>query len=138
MPLIVVVPGFTTAGRKTDVPVNLIDIYPTLVELAGLPAKSGLEGTSLVPWLLNPNLEKENPSITSRNQNNHSIRSKFWRYTRYDDGTEELYDHRNDPHEWYNLANGSEHTPKKEELAKWLPTINAEPSPPPKNLKHLD
>jgi arylsulfatase A-like enzyme len=138
IPLIIVVPGLTTAGRKTDVPVNLIDIYPTLVELAGLPAKSNLEGTSLVPWLVNPDLEKENPSVTSRNQNNHTIRSKHWRYTRYNDGTEELYDHRSDPHEWYNLASIPEHAGKKEELATWFPTINAGASPPPKNLSHLD
>ncbi|MBN1464542.1 hypothetical protein JXA02_02185 [candidate division KSB1 bacterium] len=51
--LMCIAPGITRAGRCAA-PVNLLDIYPTLVELAGLPAKEGIEGTSLASLLRDP------------------------------------------------------------------------------------
>lgn len=128
VPLIFAGPGITpgaTCGRAAE----LLDIYPTLAELAGLPAKEGIEGHSLVPQLRNPQAERRWPAITTHNQNNHSVRTEGWRYIRYADGSEELYDREKDPNEWTNLANDSKYVGTKRELAAWLPKVNAKAVP---------
>lgn len=122
---IVVAPGVTRPGTRCHRAVDMMDIYPTLLELCGLPKKEGLEGQSLVPWLKNPSLEKETPALTTYLRGNHSVRTKQWRYIRYHDGTEELYDHRKDPLEWYNLAGKPGYEEIKRELARWLPKTDA-------------
>ena len=76
-----------------------------LIELCGLTPRHGLDGHSLVPQLKDANAPRPWPAITTHNRGSHSVRSERWRYIRYADGTEELYDHRDDPHEWKNLAN---------------------------------
>ena len=72
---------------------------------------------------------REHPAITTHNQGNHTIRTRDWRYIRYADGSEELYDHRSDPNEWTNLANQPQHAARKADLARWLPNTNATPVP---------
>ncbi len=123
-PLIVVAPGVSTAGSRCDRPVNLIDIYPTLIELCGLPANERLEGQSLVPLLKDPKVAWERPSLTTHGRNNHSLRSDRFRYIRYADGSEELYDHQADPMEWNNLAGDAEYADVKKRFAEWLPPRN--------------
>lgn len=118
------VPGLTQANQRCDAPVNLLDIYPTLVDIAGLPPKAGLEGDSLRPLLKNVAAPWERPSITTYHYKNHSVRSRDWRYVQYRDGSEELYDHRQDPHEFKNLANDPRFAEIKAEHIKWLPKIN--------------
>lgn len=59
---------------------------------------------------------------------NHAVRSQRWRYIRYSDGSEELYDHFSDPNEWFNLAGKSEFKHTIEKLKKWLPEKNADPA----------
>lgn len=118
------VPGMTKPGGRCTKPVNLIDIYPTLVDLHGLSAKPGLEGTSLTPLLKNPNAAWDRPSLTTFGRNNHSVRSERFRYIRYSDGTEELYDHQADDLEWHNLASNAQYATVKRELARWLPQVN--------------
>ncbi len=127
--LMIVAPGITMAGQRCDRTVNLMDIYPTLVELCGLPVRKGLEGASLVPLLRDPQREWNRPALTTYLRNNHSVRSERWRYIRYSDGTEELYDHQADELEWHNLAGRVEHASVKEELARWLPRTNAADAP---------
>jgi arylsulfatase A-like enzyme len=83
--------------------VSLLDLYPTLLDLCGLPAKADLDGVSLVPQLRDPNAPTR-PVLTTFGQGNHAVRDARWRLIRYADGSEELYDHRQDPHEWNNLA----------------------------------
>ena len=61
--------------------------------------------------------------------NSHSVRTDRWRYIRYNDGTEELYDHEDDEFEWVNLANKSEYNEVKSKLARWLQTVNAPDAP---------
>ncbi|MBN2090120.1 sulfatase [candidate division KSB1 bacterium] len=119
-----IAPGVTSAGGRCEAPVNLLDIYPTLIDLCGLPKREELEGQSLMPLLKNPNADWTMPTLTTHGRNNHSIRSKKWRYIRYEDGSEELYDHEKDELEWNNLANDPQYQPVKNELSKWLPKVN--------------
>ncbi|VGO22700.1 sulfatase [Pontiella sulfatireligans] len=91
VPFIIVAPGITTPGSVCERPVSLIDIYPTLAELAGLPEKPELDGQSLVPLLKNTKLEWARPALTTQIKGNHAIRTQTHRYIRYEDGTEELY-----------------------------------------------
>lgn len=106
--------------------VSLLDIYPTLVELCGLPDNPNLEGLSLSPQLDDPKTPRTVPVLTTSYYENHAIRTKDWRYIRYRDGAEELYDHRKDPDEFKNLARYPEYAEIKRSLAKWLP-VNAAP-----------
>jgi arylsulfatase A-like enzyme len=129
VPLMITAPGVTKAGGRSDRTVNLIDLYPTLSELCGLPVRPELEGTSLVPQLKDPAAAREQPSVTTHGRENHAVRTERWRYIRYRDGTEELYDHQNDPMEWTNLAAKAEHESLKKELAGWLPKTNAKDAP---------
>jgi len=110
-------------------PVGLIDIYPSMVDLCGLPVKKGLDGVSLRPLLTRANAVWERPAITTFGPNNHSIRSEHWRYIRYDDGSEELYDHRKDQRERKNLVANPEYRDLIRDLSRWIPEHNA-PIPP--------
>lgn len=114
-------------GRRCGAPVNLLDVYPTLVALCGLEPRESLEGKSLVPLLQDTETAWEEPTLTTHGYNNHSLRSRRWRYTRYPDGSEELYDHDNDPMEWNNLAADPAYDEIKKELSAFLPKVNAEP-----------
>lgn len=114
-------------GKKVTVPVELLDIYPTLNQLCGFPEKEDLEGHSLLPLLENENTERPWPAITTNNYNNHTVRSEDWRYIRYADGAEELYDLKNDPNEWTNLGKDPKHQIWADSLQKWLPEINKLP-----------
>ena len=128
VPLIFAGPGVTKAAKCAR-PAELLDIYPTLVELCGLPPKSGLEGHSLVPQLKRAGARRPWPAITTHNVGNHSVRSERWRYIRYADNSEELYDMRTDPNEWNNLAKDPKYAGVIREHAKWLPTTNLPPAP---------
>jgi arylsulfatase A-like enzyme len=112
------------AAARCDEPVSLIDIYPTLVELCGLPAKSELDGQSLAPQLKNPAL-KTRPIVTTFDRGNYTVRTDRWRFIRYEGGGEELYDHAADPNEWHNLASQPAHAPTLAELRKLLPVTAA-------------
>jgi arylsulfatase A-like enzyme len=118
-----------SAAATCDRPVELLDLYPTLIELCGLPRRSGLDGHSLVRQLRDASAPRPWPAITTHNRGNHAVRSERWRYIRYADGTEELYDHRNDPHEWNNLALDPRFTAVKREHSSWLAIREAQPVP---------
>lgn len=128
VPLIFAGPGVVNGARCVR-PAELLDIYPTLVELCGLPSRDGLEGHSLAPQLKDAGAPRAWPAITTSNQNNHAIRTERWRYIRYADGSEELYDHEADPKEWANLARDAGHAQVIRDLARWLPKTNAPPVP---------
>jgi iduronate 2-sulfatase len=110
--------------------VSLVDIYPTLTELAGLEAPPGLEGQSLVPLLRDPALATDRAVVSTLSYRNHAVRSSRFRYIRYQDGGEELYDHDADPGEHANLAGETRYRPIMDELAALLPVMDAEPSRP--------
>ena len=102
----------------------MLDMYPTLLELCGLPANSQNEGKSLAPWLSEPNYQGETFAITTYGRNNHAVVANGYRYIRYEDGSEELYDHGKDPNEWTNLALDPEFGELKEGMQKLLPKTN--------------
>jgi arylsulfatase A-like enzyme len=116
------VPGLTEAGTMCDRPVDLMSVYPTLCELAGITKPEHVEGTSIVPLLRSPQMQWNTPAITTYGFNNHAVRSEHWRYIRYANGDEELYDHRRDEFEYSNLANQPEHAEVIKRLAAMLPT----------------
>lgn len=119
VPMIIAGPSIEPAACAR--PVGLIDIYPTLLALTGQKANSRHEGQSLVPLLKDPSREWDRPAITSFGRGNHAVRSTRWRYIRYLDGSEELYDHDNDPHEWTNLAADPQLKNIISEHRRWLP-----------------
>lgn len=129
VPLIFAVPGLTKPESRSSRPVDLTALYPTLLELSGLPPKPDLDGHSIVPLLKDPEADWPYPALTTNYFNNHSVRTERWHYIRYEDGSEELYDHENDPHEWTNLAGHAEYGDLKRDLAQWLPETNAQPAP---------
>jgi len=135
----VIAPGVTRPGQRCSRPVSMLDIYPTLIELCNLTPKNELVGRSLLPLLKNPQADWDRPALTTHGRSNHSVRSQRWRYIRYSDGTEELYDHDNDELEWKNLLwpkkPAPEHRQIADELAKWLPQINAPDVPEVKEKK---
>jgi choline-sulfatase len=100
-------------------------VYPTLCDLAGVPQRDELEGVSLRPLLTNPAATWDRPVVTTYFKGNHAVRSERWRYIHYSDGGEELYDELADPQEWTNLAARPEYAPIKQELSRWLPSVNA-------------
>jgi choline-sulfatase len=119
-PFVITGPGIG-GGANCREAVSLLDIYPTLIDLCGLPKRKQLDGLSLMPQLNNPLAVRREPVISTSYYENHAIRTKDWRYIRYADGAEELYDHRTDPDEFTNLAKHPKHREMKRSLAKWLP-----------------
>ena len=128
VPLIFTGPGITKGGR-CERPVELLDIFPTLLQLTQMPARPDLEGHSLVPLLQNPRAPRPWPAITTHNHDNHSVRTERWRYIRYADGSEELYDLQVDRNEWRNLATDPKLAGTKRTLVAWLPKVNKKPAP---------
>jgi len=124
-PLIWVAPGVTKAGAVCSRPVDFLTVYPTLCDLAGLPIPDHVEGKSLKPLFVNPEATWDEVAITTHGYKNHAVRTDRWRYIRYADGSDELYDHGSDEYEHKNLAGNPEFAEIKAKLAKRLPEKNA-------------
>lgn len=120
VPLVIAAPGYKS-GQRCRQPAELLDVFPTLLDLAGLPKDDALEGQSLTGLMKNPKQAWNHPAITSFGLGNYSIRSERYRFIQYHDGSQELYDLDEDPHEWTNLAS----LPKYQEIiaqhASFLP-----------------
>ena len=123
-PLMWVVPGLTKPGTLCGRPVDFMSIYPTLCDVAGIAKPEGLAGPSIRPLLADAAAAWNTPAVTTHGRNNHAVRSERWRYIRYADGSEELYDHDADPYEWKNLAADPGLAAVKAELGQWLPKEN--------------
>jgi arylsulfatase A-like enzyme len=125
IPLIFAGPGIPQRARCGQ-PAELLDLYPTLSDLAGLPEPAGMEGLSLMPQINDPQTVRERPAICTHNAGNHSVCDARWRYIRYADGSDELYDRRADPNEFHNLlaaeSDRQTHREVVAELTRWLPT----------------
>ncbi|NNE92146.1 MAG: sulfatase [Verrucomicrobiales bacterium] len=130
VPLVFAGPG-VPGGQVCTKPAELLDIYPTLIDLCGLPKRDDLEGISLLPQIKDPSTDRR-PAITTHNHDNHGVRSEAWRYIVYADGSEELYDMKNDPNEWDNLIAPDKDRSKYEKIIaehrKHLPEVNRKPA----------
>lgn len=123
-PLMFIAPNLPQ-GKIIDQPVELLSIYPTLLELCGLPSYERNEGRSLVATMQGIDIKEEHFAITTYGMNNHSVVSDSFRYTQYEDGEEELYNHSIDPNEWKNEAKNPEYENEKTKAKLLLPKVNA-------------
>ncbi|MFT3855914.1 MAG: sulfatase [Ilumatobacteraceae bacterium] len=124
VPFIIAAPGFAK-DQVAGQPVELLDIFPTLADLAKLTPPAGLEGRSLVPLLKAPATRWDRPAYTQVKRKTimgRSVRTERWRYTEWDEGRAgaELYDHKNDEGEFTNLANDPSYQTQRETLAALL------------------
>ena len=144
-PLLIRVPGTKTAGQKCAAPVEFVDVFPTLVDLCGLPTPNGLAGQSLRRYLVDPTAPAQKVAISQYPRNGgpgigavmgYSLRDERWRATFWRErGGErilatELYDELNDPAETVNLADRPEHQEVLRRLARHLPAVGADAAPP--------
>jgi len=136
VPMLIYAPGIKAAGEPCKRIVEMIDLYPTLVSLCGLPARNGLDGIDLSPLLDDPNRPGKQSAYTVVSRTNdplanasqvmdylgRSVRTDRWRYTEWDGGKRgvELYDHNSDPHEWKNLAADAKHADTVRQLRALL------------------
>jgi arylsulfatase A-like enzyme len=130
-PFMWVVPGLTKPGTISDRTVDFMSIFPTLTDLCGIPTPKHVEGLSIRPLLANANAAWSTPAVTTYRYKNHTVRSAGWRYIRYANGEEELYDEVKDPNEYVNLAGKPEFAARKTELAEFLPKSDAPDTEPP-------
>lgn len=143
-PLLISMPKSNTAGRHCAAPVEFVDVYPTLADVCGLPIPSGLGGSSLKPYLDNPDAPMQKPAISQypKSSKDHggslmgySVRTERWRCTFWrkrngaDIGFVELYDENNDPNETVNLADKPEHAQLIASLQKHLPPVGSDEQP---------
>ena len=131
-PFIWVVPGMTKPGSLCERTVDFMCVYPTLCELAGIQIPKHVEGTSIKSLLANPKAEWNTPAVCTFGFQNHTVRTEQWRYIRYANGGDELYDHRNDSYEWTNVVNKTEFKNVPPDLAKFFPQKNV---PQPKHKR---
>lgn len=118
------VPGMTKPNTICQRTVNLLDIYPTLNKLTGLPAPvQNLDGRSILTLLKDPDSDWDYPSVTTYLKDNYSVRDERYRYIHYNDGTSELYDHSVDENEFNNLlfSNPEKYQNIVSELTRWIP-----------------
>lgn len=132
VPLLVAAPGRSAA--KSAALVELLDLYPTLIELCGLPHREELQGESFAKQLDQPDAQGkpaaftvvgrvgDGPNDLDPDQLSHSVRTARWRFTRWHDGSHELYDHDSDPHEYENLADNPAHGQTVQQLSELLST----------------
>jgi arylsulfatase A-like enzyme len=123
-PFIWVAPGVTKPGTVSNRTVDFMSIYPTLSELCGLPIPPHVEGESIRTLLANPAARWDRPALTTHGYQNHAARSERWRYIRYENGEEELYDEAKDPYEWTNLASDRKYDQVKADLSAFFPRTN--------------
>jgi hypothetical protein len=115
--------------------VDFMSLYPTLMDLCGIPTPKHVEGVSIRKLLKDPDSAWDRPALTTYLFNNHAVRTEQWRYIRYHDGGEELYDESKDPLEWTNLAGKPRYASLKAALARHFPKVN---TPPPSGSSSAD
>lgn len=129
VPLIIVPPRNQKATFALEAhckePVSLVDLYPTLVEFCGADGPKKLDGQSLVPLLKKPAQNSGRAVITMFDRGNASLRTDRWRLIRYADGSEELYDHSRDSHEWTNLAGEPKFAEIQKQLSRRLDSLTS-------------
>ena len=132
VPMIIALPGSKNAGQACARTVELVDLYPTIADLAGLTPPKNLEGTSLRPLLEHPDADWKLPAFSQVQRGGfpgHSVRTERWRYTEWDFGAKgaELYDHESDPQELRNLAGDPLSATTVAEMKALLKTVHPAP-----------
>jgi uncharacterized sulfatase len=132
VPLIIRTPGMKTAGKASARLVELVDLYPTLADLAGLTPPTNLEGFSVRPLLDDPESKWDHPAFSQVQRGGfpgHSVRTDRWRYTEWARGTKgsELYDHDADPQELHNLASDPKQAEVVSRMKALLKTVHPKP-----------
>ncbi|MEZ5038473.1 MAG: sulfatase [Saprospiraceae bacterium] len=123
VPLIIAGPGLPK-NQTCSRPVELLDLYPTLLDLCGLPANARNEGKSIQALLRNPVQDWDHAALTTYGWGNHALRTEDYRYILFEDGTEEFYDHQADQNEWTNQSGQQHYQAIKEQLKAQFPTFN--------------
>jgi arylsulfatase A-like enzyme len=120
----------TQTNTVCNEPVNLLSLFPTLTELAGLPEKKSISAPSLLPLLRDPEHDWPHVAITHLDRpGNYSVSDTNWRYIQYANGEQELYDIKSDPFEWKNLASNPEYADRIQDLKSKAPSTFAEHIP---------
>lgn len=135
VPFIVRFPGAKANGGRCDSLVELVDLFPTLCDLTGIPAPPSLEGRSVRPLLADPSLPFREAAFSEARRGKNaemwgrSVRTQQWRYTEWNGGRDgtELYDHNVDPNEYTNLASDPRHAETSAHLRKLLSSSTFEP-----------
>lgn len=117
------VPGMTKPGGSTKRCVSLQDLYPTLMDLCGIPRPDHVDGKSMTPILKDPDIDWQSTAVSYLYDQYASIRTEQFRYIRYKEGQQELYDHKKDPHEWKNEADNPEYAEVLTKLNGRLPAV---------------
>jgi arylsulfatase A-like enzyme len=126
---LIIKPPKSTGKQVSNRPVSLLDLYPTLVKMCGLPENPDNQGNDMTPLLSDPDAAWQHAAVTTYGPNNHAVKTEQYRYIQYEDGSEELYDHERDQNEWKNLADDPAYKEVKARLAAFLPQENATWSP---------
>ncbi len=141
VPLFIHAPGVSQDGQSSQQAVTLTDVYPTLCDLAQIPIPDQCDGTTLVPQLRDVSAKREQLSLTSFQFTNepiasHAVSDTRYRYIRYGNGFEELYDLDSDPNEFNNLAGTAGHVQIQARLAAHIPTSAAPDRTVPKDSSY--
>jgi arylsulfatase A-like enzyme len=123
VPLIIALPEDerNADAARVHEPVSLMDLHPTILDLCGLPRARAVDGESLAPLMGPRPHRRTRGAVMTWGKGNDSVRTSEWRFTRYRDGSTELYDHKTDPFEWTNLAPNPRYSEICRSLAKRLP-----------------
>jgi arylsulfatase A-like enzyme len=114
----------------------MVNVMPTLINLCGLPGLNGLDGHDMSGLLKKPDSQWPYPAISEIQNGNAAVRTQDWRFIRYHDGSEELYDRKADPNEWYNLAGDARYAKVMEDHRRWVPLFA--PALPGKSAFYFD
>lgn len=120
VPVIIAGPGIR-GGQICNKPIQLLDIYPTLLELTGLKPDPRHEGNSLAPILTDPEADWPHMARANFGPGNYAIISENYRYIHYNDGSEEFYNLRKDPNEWDNLIENPDYSTLVDQHRAQLP-----------------
>jgi len=126
IPYLFLIPNYEHPGTLCPHAVDTLSLYPTLCDLAGLPKPEHLEGLSLAPLVRDPDMVWDYGALTTLRGKHHALRTDRWRFIRYAEGSEELYDHDVDPHEFTNLARDPKYRDVLVELRAKLRALLAE------------
>ena len=126
VPFVFVAPGITKPGSKCSVPIDLTVLYPTILDVCSIEADEPCDNVSIKKLLKGEANNWNRPAIMTYLKGNHAVRNNRWRYIRYSDGSEELYDHHEDKNEWNNVADVSKNAKIIKSMSQWLPAKEKE------------